>query len=128
MNSQSVIFSFSGTVKKHLRRGTKLGYPTANIEVEPDTPEGIFVGFATIDSVRFQSLIFIGKALTFDEHDKKAEVFILDFNTNIYGKKLLVTVYKKLRDNIKFDSSGELIDQMKKDELQANVFFSTMIE
>jgi len=128
MSKLPALFSFSGIVKKHLRRGTKLGYPTANIEVGSETPEGIFIGFATIAGVRHPSLIFVGKALTFDEHDKKAEIYILDFDTDIYGKNLFVEIHKKLRENIKFDSSDELIQQMKKDELQAREFFSTIIE
>jgi len=124
MNKHSVLFSFSGTVQKHLRRGTELGYPTANIEVKPKTPEGIFAGFAQIDKVRYPSLIFVGKALTFDEHDKKAEVFILDFDSDIYGKNLSVEVHKKLRDNKKFESQDALVAQMKEDERQAREYFS----
>ena len=123
-----MLFSFSGIVQKHLRRGTELGYPTANIEVKPETPEGIFVGFIQMDEVQYPSLIFIGKALTFDEYDKKAETFILDFTADIYGKNLSVEVYKKLRDNQKFNTSEALVQQIKKDELQARDFFSTMKE
>jgi len=123
-----MLFSFSGIVQKHLRRGTELGYPTANIEVKPETPEGIFVGFIQMDEVQYPSLIFIGKALTFDEYDKKAEIFILDFTADIYGKNLSVEVYKKLRDNQKFNTSEALVQQIKKDELQARDFFSTMNE
>ena len=123
-----MLFSFSGIVQKHLRRGTELGYPTANIEVKPETPEGIFVGFIQMDEVQYPSLIFIGKALTFDEYDKKAEIFILDFTADIYGKNLSVEVYKKLRDNQKFNTSEALVQQIKKDELQARDFFSTMKE
>lgn len=124
MDKHSVLFSFSGTVQKHLRRGTELGYPTANIEVKPETPEGIFVGFVQIGEVQYPSLIFVGKALTFDEHDKKAEVFILDFDSDIYGKNLSVEVHKKLRENIKFDSKEDLVVQMKQDEKDAREYFA----
>ncbi len=128
MNKHSVLFSFSGIVQRHLRRGTELGYPTANIEVKTETPEGIFVGFIQIGEIQYPSLIFVGKALTFDEHDKKAEIFILDFTSDIYGKNLNVQVHKKLRDNQKFNTSEALVQQIKKDELQARDFFSTMNE
>ncbi|PIQ73473.1 hypothetical protein COV58_02315 [Candidatus Roizmanbacteria bacterium CG11_big_fil_rev_8_21_14_0_20_36_8] len=119
-----MLFSFSGIVKKHLRRGTMLGFPTANIEVEPETPEGIFVGFANVDSRRFQSLIFVGKPLTFDEQDKKAEVYLLDFDDNLYNKKLEINVLFKLRENIKFSSKDTLVAQIKEDERQARDYFS----
>ncbi|PIR13291.1 hypothetical protein COV49_02745 [Candidatus Falkowbacteria bacterium CG11_big_fil_rev_8_21_14_0_20_39_10] len=121
-----MLFSFSGIVQKHLRRGTALGYPTANIDVRPETPEGIFVGLAHIENKRYPSLVFVGKALTFDEDDKKAEIFILDFDSDIYGKILNVEVHKKLRDNQKFNTSEALVQQIKKDELQARDFFSTI--
>jgi len=119
-----VLFSFSGRVKKHLRRGTKLGYPTANIAVSPETPEGIFVGFSEIDNMQYPSLIFVGKALTFDENDKKAEIFILDFEKDLYGKNLIISVLKKLRDNKKFASKDALVAQMQRDEKQAREYFS----
>jgi len=101
-----------------------LGFPTANIEVEPETPEGIFVGFANVDSRRFQSLIFVGKPLTFDEQDKKAEVYLLDFDDNLYNKKLEINVLFKLRENIKFSSKDTLVAQIKEDERQARDYFS----
>src|SRR3989339_2248429 len=104
MKNVKVLFTLSGIVQKHLRRGTKLGYPTANMKVYMNAPDGIFVGYVTLDSTRYQAIIFIGKPLTFDEYDKKAEVYILDFERDIYGTHIDVTVLEKLRDNQKFDS------------------------
>ena len=118
-----MLFSFSGIVKKHLRRGTKLGYPTANIEVSPDAPEGIFIGTAEVEGVQHPSLIFIGSPLTFDEHDKKAEVYILDFERDIYGKELKIHCIQKIRDNMKFVSKDALIAQMHDDERRAREYF-----
>jgi len=123
-----MLFSFSGIVKKHLQRGGKLGYPTANVDIDQNTPDGIYVGLATIDNVAYHSLIFIGKPLTFDEFDKKAEVFILDFKKDIYDKFIEVNVYKKLRDNIKFDSKELLIKQIKEDESQARKYFDNLLQ
>jgi len=126
MKNIKVLFTLSGIVQKHLLRGTKLGYPTANIKVNMDSPDGIFAGYVAFDSTRYPAIIFIGKALTFDEHDKKAEVYILDFKRDIYGTYIDVTVLEKLRDNQKFDSPELLIKQMQKDEIQAREFFSTI--
>ena len=126
MKNVKVLFTLSGIVQKHLRRGTKLGYPTANMKVYMNAPDGIFVGYVTLDSTRYQAIIFIGKPLTFDEYDKKAEVYILDFERDIYGTHIDVTVLEKLRDNQKFDSHELLIKQMQKDEIQAREFFSTI--
>lgn len=117
------LFSFSGTVFRHLGRGTDLGYPTANIHIEPDTPEGIYVGYALISEKSYPALVFVGRPLTFGETDKKAEVYILDFDQNIYEMQVDVSVMKKLRDNMKFDSQEALVAQMQQDEKNAREYF-----
>ena len=117
------LFSFSGTVFRHLGRGKKLGYPTANIPIPPDTPEGIFVGYAHVESQLYPALVFVGRPLTFGEIDKKAEVYLLDFDRDIYEAKMTIDVIKKLRENIKFNSKEELIAQMKEDERTARAYF-----
>ena len=117
------LFSFSGKVFRHLGRGTDLGYPTANIHIKPDTPEGIYVGYAMILSNSYPALVFVGRPLTFGETDKKAEVYILDFDQNIYEMNVDVSVLKKLRENMKFDSEEALVAQMQKDEHDAREYF-----
>lgn len=119
-----MLFSFSGKVKKNLQRGRDLGFPTANIDVHPDTQEGIFIGMVQIESKDFPALIFVGSPLTFEEYDKKAEIYILDFKEDIYKKELNMTCLKKIRDNMKFESKEALICQMKEDERQAREYFS----
>jgi|SRR3989338_4166198 len=125
LKSQSFtnLFTFGGSVKKYKGRGKKLGFPTANIEIPVDLPEGIFVGYTKHNKKKYPSLVFIGAPLTFKEIDKKAEVYILDFSDEIYDEFLEVEVLKKLRDNKKFDSKEALVEQMKKDEEQARNFF-----
>ncbi len=117
------LFTFAGFVKKDKGRGRKLGFPTANIAVTADLPEGIFVGFTKYDKKNHPSLVFIGSPITFDEIDKKAEVYILDYSKEIYDEFLEIEILKKLRDNIKFNSKEELVTQMKKDEEDARNFF-----
>ena len=126
MNKNPELFSFSGIVQHHLGRGKTLGYPTANIPVSDDAQEGIFIGTVLHDGTAFPALIFIGKPLTFGEHDKKAELFLLDFDEDIYGKELKISVFKKIRDNEKFESQDALVAQMKEDERQAREYFSTI--
>jgi riboflavin kinase/FMN adenylyltransferase len=122
-----MLFSFSGTVQKHLGRGKTLGYPTANIPVSEDAQEGIFIGTVLHDATAFPALVFIGKPLTFDEHDKKAEIFLLDFDEDLYGKELTISVFKKIRDNKKFENQDALVAQMNEDERQAHEYFDNMV-
>ncbi|MBI2607815.1 MAG: riboflavin kinase [Candidatus Doudnabacteria bacterium] len=136
----------SGKVKKHLGRGKQLGFPTANLDAETHAEEGVYVGLVTHienglpplfvrklwprkaimpEQKYLPALIFIGSAKTFDEQERKVEVYILDFTYDIYGKELGVELIKKIRENEKFDSADELIEQMKQDELFARQFFSS---
>ena len=114
-----------GIVKKSLGRGKKLGFPTANIEVSGKFPEeGIHIG--TVGPMELPALIFVGAAKTFDETEKKIEIYILDFDGDIYGEEIEVDLVKKLRDNMKFASTEELVAQMKEDERSAQEFFADM--
>lgn len=137
----------TGIVEKHLGRGIKLGFPTANLKAPTDIEDGIYVGLTRIHnpsqpplSLRggvpplkirggegelFPSLIFIGMAKTFGDSVKRLEVYILDFNHDIYGQEITVRLLKKIRDNVKFDSEAALVDQMKQDEKCAQDFFKT---
>lgn len=69
------------------------------------------------------SLIFIGAAVTFGETKKFAEAHILDFKGELYGKKIELELVKKIRENIKFKNSRELVRQMKEDEIMARKYF-----
>lgn len=108
---------FWGKVRTHNQRGKKLGFPTANVALHQEIPEGIYISKTKIDGKEYKSLTFIGVAKTFNEKKFHAENYILDFNENIYGKWISVELIKKIRDNKKFNSAGELVDQMKKDEV-----------
>lgn len=119
----SNLFTFSGIVKHNLGRGKTLGYPTANIDVTPNTQEGIFVALTEYNGREYQSILFIGPAVTFNETDKKAEIYILDFDQDIYGETLSVKVLQKLRNNEKFTTVENLIKKMKTDEQNAREFF-----
>ncbi len=119
-----VLFTFRGKVKKGKSRGKFLGFPTANIAIHKRIPEGIYTSRLTIDGQSYLAATFIGSAKTFNEDEYKAESYILDFNQNIYGKWITVRLFKKLRENKKFDSKQELISQMKQDILATGKFFN----
>lgn len=115
---------FWGKVRKNNQRGTKLGFPTANINLSKQIPEGIYVSKIKIDNNFYPALTFIGIAKTFNEKIFQSETYILDFNRNIYGQWISVKLIKKIRNNKKFKSAAELIKQMKKDEEEARKYFA----
>lgn len=117
------MYKIWGKVRKHNQRGGKLGFPTANINLTKNIPEGIYISYAKIKASIYPALTFIGKAKTFNEKSFQAETYILNFKQNIYGKWISIKLLKKIRENKKFNSVGELIAQMKKDEEAARKYF-----
>jgi len=118
------VFKLSGIVKKYSQMGRRLGYPTANIPVDPKTIEGLFLGYTYLRDQKLPSIIYIGAPETFNEKKKRAESYILDFpDHDLYGKQVTFEVVEKLRDNRKFESAEKLIEQMKQDEQSARHFF-----
>lgn len=122
---QNNMYKFWGKVRKANLRGRKLGFPTANVNLSKNIPEGIYISKIKLDKKYHQSLTFIGKAKTFNEKKVYAETYILDFNQNIYGKWITITILKKIRGNTKFNSVDKLIAQMKKDEQIARKYFKS---
>lgn len=113
----------SGQVQKGVGRGRKLGFPTANIPLGEKTGDGLYFGQVKIKNSTHKCLVFIGASETFGEQDRKAEVYILDFNSDIYGQTIEVQLLKKIRKSIKFSSPEALITQMKIDEQLARDYF-----
>ena len=117
------LFEVKGIVKKGKQRGRLLGFPTANISVDQNIPEGIYVAEVILNRATYKAATFVGIAKTFNENDYLLESFILDFNKDIYGEEMVVRIYKKIRDNKKFDSESDLISQMKYDIEITRKFF-----
>ena len=120
------MYQFWGKVRKSKQRGKGLGFPTANINLAKKIPEGIYISKVKITNPVYPALTFIGTAKTFNEKSFQAETYILDFKQNIYGKWISIKLLKKIRDNKRFDSSQELINQMKKDEQMAREYFGVL--
>ncbi|MDO8577058.1 MAG: riboflavin kinase [Candidatus Daviesbacteria bacterium] len=122
------MYTFWGKIRKHNQRGKKLGFPTANINLTKNIPEGIYVSQTKVGTSIYTALTFIGQAKTFNEKSFHAETYILDFNQNIYGKWISIKLLKKIRGNKKFNSSQDLVAQMKKDEREAREYFKKVSE
>lgn len=120
------LFVFQGKVREGKKRGKDLGFPTANIAISQDIPSGIYVSLVEIHTQTYQALTFIGEAKTFHETLYQAEVYILDFDKNMYNQWLSVKLLKKIRENEKFSTAQALIQQMKEDEKKAREYFKTL--
>ena len=104
-----------GKVRKGKSRGRLLGFPTANINLKKDIPDGIYVSRVKFNKKFYKAATFVGNSKTYNENDKKVEAFILNFNKDIYGRWISITLFKKIRNNKKFKTEKDLISQIKND-------------
>lgn len=111
-------FSLDGIIITGSGRGTGLGFPTANMDVEPERAlpsDGIYATWAYIDRQRYPSVTNIGKRPTFGENERNIEVFIMDFDGNLYRRPLKIDIIEKLRDEQKFATAEALQMQIADD-------------
>ena len=113
-------YMLSGTVVSGEKLGRKLGYPTANIKLEYDYPlDGVYLTRTVIKEKNYVGLASIGNKPTFNGSEKILEVFILDFNEDIYSQNIEVYFLEEIRKQIKFNNEDELIKQMNEDHKYA---------
>jgi riboflavin kinase/FMN adenylyltransferase len=106
-----------GTVVPGFQRGGTLGYPTANLAVPFDLlvpAYGIYAGAAR----GHRAAISIGVNPHYGGDERKIEPFLLDFEGDLYGERLLVELWQRLRDEQAFASEDELVEQIARDVAQ----------
>ncbi len=112
-------FFISGEVEHGKKLGRVLGFPTANLKVVNKVypPFGIFGGTVSIEGEdeKYNAVVNIGRNPTLKPGELSVEVHILDFNRDIYGKKINVSIERHLRDEKKFNSMEELRQGIKND-------------
>ncbi|MBC7503649.1 riboflavin kinase [Candidatus Gracilibacteria bacterium] len=102
--------SFSGIVIHGKKLGHTIGYPTANIAL----PVGFIDDGVYTLAIDVADVIYRGIG-TYRESIELFEAHIFDFDTDIYGETLGITLIRKIRDNQKFDSFDALKNQINKD-------------
>ena len=115
-------FFLKGFVTTGFMRGRKLGFPTINLK--PYSPnqlypsDGVYITLTKIegDNKIYNSVTNIGNNPTFNDTETKIETHILNFNENIYFKKVKIFFIKKLRNEIKFKNKEELMKQIEHDK------------
>jgi riboflavin kinase / FMN adenylyltransferase len=107
-----------GVVVPGDQRGGTLGYPTANLSVDPSVlvpGYGIYAGSAQIDGRDHRAAISIGTNPHYGGEERRIEPHLLDFEGDLYGRRLVVELWQRLRDEQVFESERELIDQIARD-------------
>jgi riboflavin kinase/FMN adenylyltransferase len=121
-------YSMIGKVVEGRKIGRELGFPTANIL--PDfrhklvPANGVYFVEVNIDQSLYPGILNIGTNPTVNSisNMRSIEVYILDFNEDIYGKIVTLIFRRRLRDEIKYDTVGQLVEQMKLDKMQVRKF------
>ena len=113
-------FFFEGVVIEGDKLGRALGYPTANLSYTNTEKiklgHGVYAAFADVEGIRKKGMLSIGNRPTLTNSDERIEVNIFDFDKNIYGKTIRVTVKKYLRSQEKYASLDELKYQLEIDK------------
>ena len=98
-------FELDGVVVAGDQRGGTLGYPTANLRLEPDLAcprYGIYAGFG----LGHRAAISIGTNPHYGGTERRIEPYLLEFDGDLYGKRLVVELWERLRDEAVFESEA----------------------
>jgi riboflavin kinase/FMN adenylyltransferase len=107
----------TGVVVHGDQRGRDLGYPTANLRLDPGCGlrHGIYAVRVEVDGRRFDGVANFGRRPMFDTGVVLLEVFLFDFSGDLYGRTLDVAVIAWVRPEFKFDTIADLIHRMDED-------------
>jgi len=120
-------FSLNGRVTKGAGRGVGLGFPTANLDIDPGQAlpaDGVYATWTDIDGQAYQSMTNIGRQPTFGGSQRVVEVYILDYHSNLYGRELKIDIMERLRGEKQFDTPEELKKQITEDINQGRAILS----
>jgi riboflavin kinase/FMN adenylyltransferase len=121
-------YELDGLVAKGDKVGRKIGYPTINLEPENEfhPGDGVYVTQIDIRSFgrRFDCVTNIGRRPTvYEEFDTTIETFVLDFSANVYGERVRLFFFDRLREERKFPSVTELSAQIGRDIEETRRYF-----
>ena len=118
-------YSLRGTVIHGKKIGRTIGYPTANIAIESIKllpKKGAYIVEVFIKEQHFKGMLSIGTNPTVAGESVSVEVYILDFEADIYGEEISVNFRDFLHDEIKFENLEKLIERLDEDKIQTANF------
>ena len=113
-------FAIKNEVLHGMQRGRKIGFPTLNLGFQAGKiiPKyGVYAGYTIIDGIKHPSIANVGIRPTFEDIKKPlAEINVINFNKNLYGKTVEFLFLKMLREEVKFSSVDALCRQISADK------------
>jgi len=122
-------YSLEGKVIDGEKIGRKIGYPTANLELDNNfaiLKPGVYITKTLLDGEFYYSVTNVGFNPTLKQSEFSVETYILDFDQSIYGKHIRVDFYKKIRDELKFKDVEELKEYIRWDVYNTKKFFNLL--
>lgn len=111
-------FSLHGRVITGAGRGTGMGIPTANLDIDPEHAiplDGVYATRAYIEGRSYHSMTNIGRNPTFGNSERGVEVYIIGYSGDLYGRELSIDIVERLRGEECFSSVAELKKQIAED-------------
>lgn len=117
-------YTLSGTVVQNKRIGSRIGFPTANIDANPKRAipaDGVYATFASVDGGMYRAVTNIGTNPTVNGEKLTIETHLIDFHADIYGQPLSILFRKRMRGELMFDSLDALKEQIRLDVEEAEL-------
>ena len=110
-------YRLTGIVEPGARRGSGLGFPTANLSDVATLlpPDGVYAAHSEVDGGRYAAAVHLGSNPTFDDVTRKLEVHLVGFTGDLYGRPLSIDLIDRVRDTMRFEDVESLRSQLAVD-------------
>lgn len=105
----------TGCVVRGTGRGRAIGFPTINVTVDDELPEGIYAGRVRLRGESHLAAVHVGPVPTFDRTQPALEAHLLDFSQDCYGETVEVELIKRIRSIEVFDDAETLAARIAED-------------
>lgn len=122
-------YPLSGTVVDGKKLGRTIGYPTANIAADSTKllpKKGAYIVEVEVKDTRYAGMLSVGTNPTVGGETLTVEVYILNFNEDIYGTNITVRFRDFLHEEIKFESVEQLVERLDEDKKQTQEYFENL--
>ena len=117
-------YRYSGVVVHGHEIGRTIGFRTVNLVADENVvlvKNGVYYGFVEVDGKKYKAIVNVGRRPTFNDDNTNIEAHLLNFNGDVYGRRITVFFEKFMRAQKHFDSVEELKLQLKKDKETAAI-------
>ncbi len=110
-----------GVVVRGDGRGKRMGFPTANLNVEGDVlaEDGVYVTEATVAGATLPGMTHVGRRPTFGLEERTVETHLFDFDRDLYDSRIRLHFHRRLRGTVKFSSADALQERLRLDREEA---------